>query len=51
MRVAPFLKVYLIHCKLIWKFKKMIWDFVTDFLTGEQREESQKIKEIKKETV
>lgn len=25
----------------------MIWDFFTDFLTGDQREESKKIKEIK----
>lgn len=29
----------------------MIWDFFTDFLTGDQREESKKIKEIKRETV
>lgn len=29
----------------------MIGDFFTDFLTGDPREESKKIKEIKRETV
>lgn len=36
-----FFKVKLIHCTTWYgKLKNMIWDFFTDFLTGDQREES-----------